>query len=319
MLVPMEDRPAAAYRYGFNGKEKDDEMKGGEGNSIDYGFRMHDPRVGRFMSVDPLTKKFAELTPYQFSSNTPIWAIDLDGMEAYFSNEGVFQKWGKDKSKTAQVIVDNKVMSLNVSEMLNRAHWVYGEGGGTMTNQLANALNNRAKLLGENEMYKGMTTWSKARKVDPDEQKEIYFFQTKTNSHEQVNSNYKDFNRLIRNNDENIDFTPKAEVPTDVFKIGEMNKAIASTVQSLSGNLKDDLNGAAFWASGGNAKTYSLGASAKGSIITKVSQTTAYGVNATHYFYKSKKHENSPSNKDCTTCIQEIKLERPKLTSKKKS
>lgn len=57
----------------------------------------------------------------------------------------------------------------------------------------------------------------------------------------------------------------------------------------------------------------------KGSTVTKVSQTTAYGVNATHYFYKAKKSYNSPSNKDCTTCIEEIKLERPKLTSKKKS
>jgi len=71
------------YRYGFNGKENDNEVKG-EGNQQDYGMRIYDPRVGRFLSVDPLTDEYPELTPYQFSSNTPISAIDLDGMESVY-------------------------------------------------------------------------------------------------------------------------------------------------------------------------------------------------------------------------------------------
>ena len=44
--------------------------------------RTYDPRLGRFMSVDPLTKDYPWLTTYQFASNTPIMAIDLDGEEA---------------------------------------------------------------------------------------------------------------------------------------------------------------------------------------------------------------------------------------------
>jgi RHS repeat-associated protein len=40
------------YRYGFNGKENDNDVKG-EGNQQDYGFRIYDPRLGRFISVDP--------------------------------------------------------------------------------------------------------------------------------------------------------------------------------------------------------------------------------------------------------------------------
>jgi RHS repeat-associated protein len=71
---------AANYRYGFNGKEKDDEVKG-VGNQVDYGMRVYDPRLGRFMSVDPITKKYPELTPYQFSSNRPIDGVDEDGLE----------------------------------------------------------------------------------------------------------------------------------------------------------------------------------------------------------------------------------------------
>lgn len=68
------------YRYGFNGKENDNEVKGA-GNQQDYGMRIYDARLGRFLSVDPIAKKYPELTPYQFSSNTPIQAIDLDGLE----------------------------------------------------------------------------------------------------------------------------------------------------------------------------------------------------------------------------------------------
>ena len=75
-------KPNSGYRYGFNGKENDNEVKG-EGSQQDYGFRVYDPRIGKFLSVDPLTANYPELTPYQFSSNTPVQAIDLDGLEAF--------------------------------------------------------------------------------------------------------------------------------------------------------------------------------------------------------------------------------------------
>jgi hypothetical protein len=58
----------------------------GVGDQIDYGARVYDPRGGRFYSIDPLTQKYPELTPYQFASNTPIQGSDLDGMEVNFSN-----------------------------------------------------------------------------------------------------------------------------------------------------------------------------------------------------------------------------------------
>jgi RHS repeat-associated protein len=76
---------SSVYRFGFNGKEKDNEVKG-EGNQQDYGMRVYDPRVGRFLSIDPLTKPYPELTPYQFASNRPIDAIDLDGAEASYKD-----------------------------------------------------------------------------------------------------------------------------------------------------------------------------------------------------------------------------------------
>jgi RHS repeat-associated protein len=80
MLIPNRHGNTPAYRYGFQGQEKDDEIKG-EGNSLNYTFRMHDPRVGRFFARDPLEKYYAEQTPYQFSSNAPIHARELEGCE----------------------------------------------------------------------------------------------------------------------------------------------------------------------------------------------------------------------------------------------
>lgn len=64
------------YRYGMNGKEADNET-----STYDYGFRIYNARLARFLSVDPLTDKYAMLTPYQFASNIPTSGIDLDGLE----------------------------------------------------------------------------------------------------------------------------------------------------------------------------------------------------------------------------------------------
>ena len=72
------------YRYGFNGKEKDAEGMGGGSATYDYGFRIYNPNLGKFLSVDPLTGSYPWYTPYQFAGNKPVWAIDIDGLEEYF-------------------------------------------------------------------------------------------------------------------------------------------------------------------------------------------------------------------------------------------
>ena len=71
-----------SYKWGFNGKENDREVLTG-GRFQDYGFRAYRPDLGRFFAVDPLKGDYPELTTYQFASNTPIQAIDLDGLEMY--------------------------------------------------------------------------------------------------------------------------------------------------------------------------------------------------------------------------------------------
>jgi RHS repeat-associated protein len=99
-LMPGRNMNASDYRFGFNGKESDPEWTGNPGVTYDYGFRIYDARIGKFLSVDPLTKSYPMLTPYQFASNTPIQAIDLDGLEA--------RKVTKDNTVTFYVVIKVK-------------------------------------------------------------------------------------------------------------------------------------------------------------------------------------------------------------------
>ncbi|MCV9932943.1 hypothetical protein OIU80_11690 [Flavobacterium sp. LS1R47] len=80
MQVPTRHGNINEYRYGFQGQEKDDDLKG-EGNSLNYTFRMHDPRVGRFLSIDPLTRLYPHNSPYAFSENRVIDGMELEGLE----------------------------------------------------------------------------------------------------------------------------------------------------------------------------------------------------------------------------------------------
>lgn len=68
------------YRYGFEGQEKDDEIKG-DGNSLNFAYRVHDPRLGRFLSVDPLTASYPHNSPYAFAENRVIDGFELEGLE----------------------------------------------------------------------------------------------------------------------------------------------------------------------------------------------------------------------------------------------
>lgn len=81
MLMPERNWSSEWYRYGFQGQEKDDEIKG-EGNSVNYTYRMDDTRLGRFFSIDPLSSSYPWNSPYAFSENRVVSMIELEGLEA---------------------------------------------------------------------------------------------------------------------------------------------------------------------------------------------------------------------------------------------
>jgi len=80
MLQPNRHKDSKSYRDGFQGQEKDDEVKG-EGNNVNYKYRMHDPRIGRFFTMDPLAPLYTWNSPYAFGENRVVDNIELEGLE----------------------------------------------------------------------------------------------------------------------------------------------------------------------------------------------------------------------------------------------
>ena len=67
------------YRYGFQGQEMDNEVKGGAGLSYDFGARMLDVRINRFLSLDPDGFKYPWSSPYNYAINSPVKFVDKNG------------------------------------------------------------------------------------------------------------------------------------------------------------------------------------------------------------------------------------------------
>lgn len=105
MLVPNR-HSNDDYRYGFQGQEKDNEIKG-EGNSLNYTFRMHDPRAGRFFAVDPLFREYTSNSPYAFSENSVINAVELEGLE---------KKVIVNNNEPGEKIFDSKIITVSGSK-----------------------------------------------------------------------------------------------------------------------------------------------------------------------------------------------------------
>ena len=134
-----------AYRYGFNGMERDDNVKG-RGNSYDFGARLYDPRVGRWLSIDPLAMKYPDLSPYNFVANSPILFVDTDG-EVIIIN--YLDKNGKEKSFTykpgIKPSVDNEFVQ-NVHKAVS--YVMQNDGNNTFQN-----ISNSSEVVKINEIF----------------------------------------------------------------------------------------------------------------------------------------------------------------------
>ena len=72
------------YRYGFNGQEKET----AEGSSIDYGARVYDVRIGRWLSIDAYNSYYPSNSVYCHSICSPINFYDSNGFFVRNSNTG---------------------------------------------------------------------------------------------------------------------------------------------------------------------------------------------------------------------------------------
>jgi RHS repeat-associated protein len=80
-LLPGRNYNSESSRHLFQGQENDYEINHGVGTSYAFEYRMHDPRVGRFLSIDPLAALYPHNSPFSFSENRVNDGIELEGME----------------------------------------------------------------------------------------------------------------------------------------------------------------------------------------------------------------------------------------------
>ncbi len=67
------------YQYKYQGQERQNELNL---NWDSFKWRNYDYAIGRFMSVDPLSEKYAYQSHYNFSENRVIDAVELEGLES---------------------------------------------------------------------------------------------------------------------------------------------------------------------------------------------------------------------------------------------
>jgi RHS repeat-associated protein len=127
-----------AYRYGFQGQERDDEVKG-EGNSYTTFFRKFDSRLGRTFSLDPVMR--SEMSMYGMMSNNPIVKIDPLGDDDYFSIRGAYFGSDDKKSKLIKIVCEGEEISfynsiiLGVESISNNSNLLTDYNFNTFENQ----------------------------------------------------------------------------------------------------------------------------------------------------------------------------------------
>ena len=75
-------------------------------NVYDFGARLYDPALGRWLSQDPLAEKYQAHSPYLFCAGNPMRFVDPEGKDVWeIDNEGRIINRIKDKTQDALYIV----------------------------------------------------------------------------------------------------------------------------------------------------------------------------------------------------------------------
>lgn len=108
------------YRYGFNGKEADRKKEWASLVHYDYGFRIYNPALGKWLSVDPLSRKNQSISPYAQTDNNPVLFLDPDGRDNILYIAFITNKNGKPVlQKAARDLIVKRAQELYAQNGLN--------------------------------------------------------------------------------------------------------------------------------------------------------------------------------------------------------
>jgi RHS repeat-associated protein len=91
--------------------ERDDDVKG-SGNSYDFGARIYDSRIARFLSIDPLQQRYPSESNYCFAGNSPIAMVDNEGKNKTFYIFFLEEKKNQHLSKSDKREIIKKIKAI---------------------------------------------------------------------------------------------------------------------------------------------------------------------------------------------------------------
>jgi RHS repeat-associated protein len=160
------------YRFGFNGQEKDNEIKG-TGNSLDFGARVYDSRLGKMLSIDPRVADYPWQSSYAYFKNSPISQIDYKGAgeSPIYDNKTGELMGADDEGLTGDAISmpsEKYTKGMNHSEAIRVGKVINTNESADCGDELACAIVDKIKYSKENILpkrpdYDGKLTIAEAR------------------------------------------------------------------------------------------------------------------------------------------------------------
>jgi RHS repeat-associated protein len=118
---------SGGYNYKYQGQERQDEL----GLNWDsFKWRNYDYAIGRFMSIDPLTEKYAYQSHYNFSENRVIDGRELEGLEwaSIKNNDGTSTRQLTVQMHNTSSISDKQVAKITATMQADFSKSFSGEG-----------------------------------------------------------------------------------------------------------------------------------------------------------------------------------------------
>ena|GEM_PF-2252996 len=145
MLLPERQwyagNDSALAINGFNGMRNDHEING-HGNAVDFGARIYDSRLVRWLSVDPHQIKYPDLSSYCFVANNPILFVDIDGKDLVVNGDAAEFK----KMKTVIEVKFSNAVIVERNEKTNQVTMSFNE---EVVNEMAKTQNTTAEKIKE--------------------------------------------------------------------------------------------------------------------------------------------------------------------------